>query len=542
MNVTSPPRNMKRLLTILLLFVPLSVQLAAVERRPNVVLILIDDFGYECVTANGGESYRTPVMDKLAATGVRFEQVHVQPLCTPTRAALMTGIINKRNYTHFGNLDISQKTFGNFFRDAGYATCVVGKWQLQGDYAGPGHFGFDEYCLWQLNRRPPRYANPGLEINGRPADYSSGEYGPDLVSDYALDFITRKKDGPFFLYYPMMLTHSPYQPTPDSRTWDPKAAGENVNKRPEHFADMVAYTDKLIGRLVAKLEELKLRDNTALLIVGDNGTGRGTPSRFKGRDVVGGKGTGTIWGTHVPGIGNWPGHFASGKVCTDMIDATDFLPTICEAAGVKVPEDLKIDGRSFLPQLRGEKGSPRDGLYVWYNSSGGPAAKFEFAHDQNFKLHADGRFYNVAKDDLEKSPLADASLDDAARAAKAKLAALLKAHEGPRDPYFVKQGQKFGGESGEDAGGGKTPGGGKGKAKVVAKKEDAPAPAPAGKSADPRAARFDERDLNHDGKISPEEFLATAADKAGAKSRFEKFDINSDGSISREEFSKQGKK
>src|SRR4051794_14544147 len=124
----------------------------AAEKKPNVVLILIDDFGYECVTANGGESYQTPVMDRLAATGVRFEQCHVQPLCTPTRVALMTGLINKRNYTHFGHLDPSQKTFANLLQKDGYATCITGKWQLQGGYEGPTRFGFEEYCLWQLNR------------------------------------------------------------------------------------------------------------------------------------------------------------------------------------------------------------------------------------------------------------------------------------------------------------------------------------------------------------------------------------------------------
>jgi arylsulfatase A len=102
---------MKQVLFLLTIFA-LS-PLHADERKPNVVLILIDDFGYECVTANGGESYKTPVMDKLAATGVRFEQCHAQPLCTPTRAQLMTGIGNRRNYTQFGHLDPSQKTFGN---------------------------------------------------------------------------------------------------------------------------------------------------------------------------------------------------------------------------------------------------------------------------------------------------------------------------------------------------------------------------------------------------------------------------------------------
>ncbi len=429
----------------------------AAERKPNVVLILIDDFGYECVTANGGESYKTPVMDKLAATGVRFEQCHVQPLCTPTRVQLMTGLSNRRNYTHFGNLDPSQKTFANLLKDAGYATCITGKWQLQGGFEGPAHFGFDEYALWQLTRRPGRYKNPGLEINSQPRDYTANEYGPDIVSDYALDFITRKKDEPFFLYYPMMLTHAPYDATPDST--DYLAARSGGGGKLGHFPDMVAYTDKLIGKLVARLEELKLRDNTMLLVLGDNGTGRGTPSKFQGRDVVGGKGTTTTWGTHVPCIGNWPGHFASGKVREDLIDATDFLPTICEATNVKVPADLKIDGRTFLAQLRGEKGAPREWLYSWYNPSGGPKAQAEFAHDAQFKLYADGKFFDVAKDDLEKVPLADDALDAGAKAAKAKLQAALKQFEGPRPEFFAKQGKAFGGETGEDANGNKTPAG-----------------------------------------------------------------------------------
>ncbi|NBR86655.1 MAG: arylsulfatase [Proteobacteria bacterium] len=522
---------------LLLLFSCLLVPLAAAERKPNVVLILIDDFGYECVTANGGESYQTPVMDRLAATGVRFEQCHVQPLCTPTRVQLMTGLSNRRNYTRFGHLDPSQKTFGNLLKGAGYATCITGKWQLSNGFEGPAHFGFDEYALWQLTRRPGRYKNPGLEINGQIRDYTKNEYGPDLVSDYALDFITRKKDQPFFLYYPMMLTHAPYDATPDSPDYLEAKAGKGKAKAAGplgHFPDMVAYTDKLIGKLVAKLEELKLRDNTVLLILGDNGTGRGTPSKFQGRNVVGGKGTTTMWGTHVPAIGNWPGHFASGKVYGDLIDATDFLPTICAATGVSVPAELKLDGRSFLPQLRGEPGSPRDWLYAWYNPSGGAKAKAEFAHDAAFKLYTDGRFYAVAKDDLEKSPLADTVLTAEAKAAKAKLQAALNQFAGPRPEFFAKQTQPFGGETGEDPEGNKV--------SPPASKKGAPAPEPPAKQTDPRSARFDERDLNRDGKLSLEEFIATAADKAGAKARFEQFDLNKDGFITREEFLKQGKK
>ena len=437
--------------------------------KPNVVFILIDDFGYECVTADGGESYKTPVMDKLAATGVRFEQCHVQPLCTPTRVQLMTGMSNRRNYTRFGHLDPSQVTFGNLLKKAGYATCITGKWQLSNDFEGPGHFGFDEYCLWQLNRRPGRYKNPGLEINGKAFDYAKGEYGPDIVSDYALDFITRKKDVPFFLYYPMMLTHAPYDATPDSPDYaESMSTKGNSKDKGSHFPDMVAYTDKLIGKLVAKLEELHLRDNTMILILGDNGTGRGRSSKFKGRDVVGGKGLTTMWGTHVPAIGNWPGHFATGKVLPDLIDATDVLPTICDVTATPIPSELKLDGRSFLAQLRGEKGQPREWLYAWYNPSGGAIAKAEFTHDARFKLYSDDRFYDVEKDEHEKSPLAEASLDASAKAAKAKLQAALKQFAGPRPEFFVKQTQAFGGESGEDAEGNKTAkvkGKGKGKNK-----------------------------------------------------------------------------
>jgi arylsulfatase A len=289
---------------------------------------------------------------------------------------------------------------------------------------------------------------------------------------------------------------------------------------------MVAYTDKLIGKLIAKLEELKLRENTLLVIMGDNGTGNGTPSRFKGRDVTGGKGSSLVWGTHVPGIASWPGHLASGKVCADMIEAADMLPTICEAAQVSVPPDIKLDGRSFLPQLRGEKGNPKDALYVWYNPSGGASAKYEFAHDAHYKLYADGRFFDTVVDDREKSPLKEADLNSEAKAAHAKLKALLAAHQGPRDDYFVKQSQAFGGEAGENADGVK-----KGKAG-----KKAAAAAPKAAEADPKAVRFKERDADHDGKITYEEFQASIPDKKAARERFDARDTNHDGSLTLEEF------
>ncbi len=266
---------MKLLVFLLLSFVLLHSSFSA---QPNVVLIMVDDFGYECVTANGGESYQTPNIDKLAASGVRFENCHVQPLCTPTRVQLMTGRYNVRNYINFGTLLRTETTFGNLMQGAGYATGICGKWQLGHEVFSPQHFGFDESCLWQQTRRPPRYANPGLEYNGVEKDFTHGEYGPTLVNDFALSFITQNKEKPFFLYYPMILTHDPFQPTPDSPDWDPTISSENKQQSPKHFADMTAYMDKMVGSVVAKLDELDIRDNTLLLVLGDNGTNSGITS------------------------------------------------------------------------------------------------------------------------------------------------------------------------------------------------------------------------------------------------------------------------
>lgn len=379
---------------------------AGAARKPNLILILADDLGYETVGANGGTSYRTHVLDKLAAGGARFTHCFAQPLCTPSRVQLMTGLSNVRNYTRFGEMDPQAVTFGQLLQQAGYATCMVGKWQL-GRAAGlPKRFGFDEYYLWQHTRRPPRYANPGLEVNGVEKDFNAGEYGPYLLNDYALDFIKRKQDRPFFLYYSMTLTHSPYQPTPDSKGWDPKAMGESVNVAKEHFADMVAYMDKLIGKMVARIDALGLREQTLILFLGDNGTGKGTRSMMGSREVVGGKGTTTAAGMHVPFIANWPGQVKPGTVSSDLVDTTDFLPTLLEAAGQPLPRDLKLDGRSFLPQLRGQRGAPRDWIYSWYSPRQGTDRTVrELAFNHRYKLYRSGRFFDLANDIEEKHPL-----------------------------------------------------------------------------------------------------------------------------------------
>lgn len=409
--------------------------------RPNVILIMADDFGYECVAANGGQSYQTPNLDRLAAGGVRFENCHVQPLCTPTRVQLMTGQYNVRNYRNFGVLLRSETTFAHRLKQAGYATGICGKWQLGQEKDSPQHFGFDESCLWQHTRRPPRYANPGLEYDGVAEDFGDGQYGPQLITDFALDFITRHRDRPFFLYYPMILTHDPFQPTPDSPDWDPKAIGESVNRDVKHFADMTAWMDKMVGRVDQRLAELGIRDNTLLVFVGDNGTHRSVTSRFRGDDYRGGKGSTTRRGTHVPLVASWPAVIKQGRVNSDLISSVDFLPTICEAAGTPLPADT--DGVSFLGQLRGQRGTPRQWLYCWYSPrQRADLTVREFAADHRYKLYRDGRFFDLLADPDETAPLDRAQQPQAALAVMEKLRSVLARFEDARPAELDRQFQQ----------------------------------------------------------------------------------------------------
>lgn len=410
---------MRSILSAVLLFVlacPIPAQ--AIEARPNIVLILADDFGYECVGANGGTSYQTPEIDKLAKTGIRFEHCYAQPLCTPSRVQLMTGIYNVRNYTAFGRLERKETTFAHLLKKQGYATCVAGKWQLGKNPDAPQHFGFDESFLWQHTRErngklDSRYENPLIEINGKPMDYTNGEFGPDLVNDYVCQFIERNKEKPFFAYYPMILTHCPFVPTPGSPDYDPTSKGSPTYKGdPKYFGGMVSHMDTLVGKVIAKLDSLGLRENTLVLFTGDNGTDQPIVSQMNGISVAGGKGKPTDAGTRVPLIANWPGVVSPGTVSRDLVDFTDFLPTLCATAGMKVPADLKVDGHSFLPQLRGEQGQPREWIYSWYSRKGGPTAKQEWARNQRCKLYTTGAFFDISKDALEENPITEPSPEE----------------------------------------------------------------------------------------------------------------------------------
>lgn len=410
--------------------------------RPNIVLIMADDMGYECVEANGGTSYETPRLNEMAAEGLRFTHCFSQPICTPTRVQIMTGIYNQRNYVRFGLLEWNQTTFGNVLQKAGYKTCIAGKWQLEGGLDAPHHFGFDKYALWQLTRRPSRYPSPGLEIMGKEEDFP-GKYGPDIASDFICDFIEENKDEPFLVYYPMILPHWPFEPTPDSDEWDPKSKGAgNSQKNPRFFVDMVAYTDKMVGKIVDQVDRLGLSENTIILFTGDNGTATSVVSKMGDREIQGGKGKTTDAGMHVPLIARWPGTMPAGQVCNDLIDFTDVFPTLLELAGAEKPKKIELDGRSFAPQLRGEEGNPRDYIHCWYARNGGPEG-VQFTQDKDWKVYANGSVYHVSADPLEKQDLQNSldSLTQEDRGRLDKLQAALDTYVGTR-VLLQTQGQK----------------------------------------------------------------------------------------------------
>jgi arylsulfatase A len=172
----------------------------------------------------------------------------------------------------------------------------------------------------------------------------------------------------------------------------------------KYYVDMVAYMDKIVGRIENRLEGLGLRENTLILFTGDNGTPKGITSVMKdGRRIKGGKGMTTDAGTHVALIANWKGTTAAGKVCGDLVDFSDFVPTLADAAGASLPKGVTIDGRSFVPQLCGEKGNPKEWIFCHYGPKHGRRKLRRFVRDKRWKLYANGELYDLAADGLEES-------------------------------------------------------------------------------------------------------------------------------------------
>lgn len=388
--------------------------------RPNIVYILADDLGYECLGAYGS-TYKTPNLDALAQEGMLYNNCHAMPLSSPTRVQTMTGRYNYKNYEKFGYMNPREKTFGNLAKDAGYSTAIVGKWQLEGDLTYPKMWGFDQYCLWEFTlpkEAGERYANAPILINGELAEHNIDTYGPDVFESFAEEFISKNRDKPFFLYYPMVLVHKPFTPTPDCALWQEEENRLVQDKK--NFPQMVQYMDKMVGRLIQKLKDEGVYDNTIIIFTGDNGTQKDLRTPMKdGRLIRGGKSTTRDAGTHVPLIVNWPMGAKQGRVMEQLVDVTDFLPTFADAMGVKVPKEWDTDGISILPQIKGDKRAPqREWTLCHYDTrwEGFPSDKAtRSVRTVRYKLYQGDLFYDLQNDIYEKTPLPIAELDSQAK-------------------------------------------------------------------------------------------------------------------------------
>ncbi|NBS84430.1 MAG: hypothetical protein EBS59_07040 [Verrucomicrobia bacterium] len=384
--------------------------------KPNIIFILSDDLGADILSCFGSDQYKTPNLDALAAGGMKFTHTYAAPLCGPSRALIMTGRYAFRtgavNQDKTGGITPEGETMmPKILKGAGYVTASFGKWGQFG--LPPGVFGFDEYLnfkgsgiYWNTQPKGKEY-----DLNGKQVALKDKEYMPDLMHKLVVDFITRNQDKPFYLYYPMSHIHGDILPTPDSQ--------EGASDK-QLYADNVVYHDKLVGQLIAELEKLKLREKTLIVYVGDNGTAKGgaAMSTVGGKKIYGSKGSMFEGGSLVPMIVNWPGTTPAGQVCPDMIDFSDYVPTFAAVAGAKLPENVIIDGHSFLPQIKGEKGTPREWAYV-------QLARMWYVRDMNWKLNEKGELYDMSGAPFEEKLFPADTTDSVAIAERAKLQAAL---------------------------------------------------------------------------------------------------------------------
>lgn len=354
------------------------------RQPPNILLILADDLGAGELGCYGNERHRTPNLDRLAETGMRFETCYATPLCSPSRVELMTGRYGFRTgFTNFigrvttrkDRLAADEYTFADLLKSRGYRTGLAGKWQLGLVSQHPTMIhdsGFDEYFSWAwkegglpVGHTYPgdphnRYWHPAIVENGRHYPSRPEQHGEDLFSDWILSFMRRSR-RPFFAYYPMCLVHEPWLDTPD-----PQRPGQRI---PGNLQSNVEYMDYIVGKVLRGAG-----DDTYVIFTGDNGTGKN------------GKATVTELGVRVPLIVRGPG-VPKGRVCRDLVDFSDIFPTLGELAGAVNPPGHIIDGRSFAPQLRGEPGNPRDWIFSYL-------AYERMIRDRRWLLEGSGKLFD----------------------------------------------------------------------------------------------------------------------------------------------------
>ena len=531
---------------------------AASPAKPNIVFILADDLGFAEIGANGSDRYKTPNIDSLAKTGIRFNHFYTVPLCGPSRALILTGRYGFRSgavtQDACGSIlrtgDKAEVMVPTVLKKAGYATAMIGKWGQILPSGDATDWGFDHVLsykasgiYWNKSAAASwvkKYAlagekgaedgvraNPGpYNINEKKLTMTDAEYMPDLMQKSALDFINANQSKPFFLYYSLSFVHSQILPTPDSA---PPAPGTDAAARyVQLYSDNITYMDKLVGKLLAELERLKLRDNTVVFFMGDNGTTKANADRatIGGRRIVGQKGGMEEGGGLVPFIISWPGVSPAGRLNENFADASDLLPTFAEIAGAPLPGNRVIDGKSLLPQIKGNTKSPRTWAFTQLGEN-------FHVREAGWKLNQAGQLFDMKNAPFEEIPVPADSKDTAAMAARQRLSAALAE---------LNPGAGF---KGEGSGRGDKTKKGKTAAAPDAKPATTPSVAPAAGALDPvaaeRAAKFDRLDKAKTGKLTREYYTANQSDAVAAAERFEKMDTNKDGFVTREEYIANGK-
>ena len=416
----------------------------AAQERPNIIFVMADDLGYTDVACYGSQYYETPNIDRLASQGLKLTNHHHCQNCTPTRAALMSGQYGARTgvYTVGGidrfdwskrplrpvdnvtDLPLDRDIIAKQIKAAGYVTGMFGKWHIgeKGDYY-PGRRGFDE-AIVSAGRHFDFATNPKT-------DYPEGEYLADFLTDKAVDFISRHKDEPFFLYLPHFGVHSPHQAKADLIEHFKPKPGVGGHNNPT-YAAMISSVDESVGRIMETLDELQLADNTVLIFTSDNGGVGGYVREGikKSGDVTdnyplrSGKGSLYEGGTREPFIVRWPGVTPTGTTCDIPTIHVDLYPTFLELAHAPQPRQV-LDGESLVPLIRDPQAKlKRDAIFQhfpgylgagqdsWRTTpvsliQAGDWKLMEFLEDGHLEL------YNLHDDISESKNLADSHADKA---------------------------------------------------------------------------------------------------------------------------------
>jgi len=366
---------------------------------------MADDLGAENLVCYGNTVYATPNLDRMAAEGARFVNAFATPVCTPTRVMILTGLHPNRSGflerldspldpERKNRLPVHLKTIGHLFQCAGYRTAIAGKWHL-GDFQRypdqPASHGFDEHCLWVQywdGKRHSRYFGPHHWENGTYKVHGKEVFGPDYHCDFLINFIerTQEQNRPFFAYFPMNLIHGPLITPPGDQTSAETRFPPDLGARERKAGQMVHYMDAIVGRLLSKLKALGIEENTLVIFTGDNGTAPYLVSRLGAFHLRGGKRTMNEAGTRVPFIARWPGRIPAGRR-DSFISLMDVLPTLASMAEIPIEHD--VDGMDLSHNLLDKAGKDREIFAMAFEGG------VYFVRDKRFRLHEDGRFYDV---------------------------------------------------------------------------------------------------------------------------------------------------